>query len=59
MKTTPTFKLSKYAKTMIALLPFQDKHQRNAFKRNMVEGEYYASTVERHMMGVNAKSKDE
>ena len=25
----------------------------------LVEGEYYASTVERHMMGVNAKSKDE
>jgi hypothetical protein len=59
MKTSATFKLSKYAKTMIALLPFHDKQQRNAFRKNMVEGEYYASTVERQMMGVNAKSKDE
>ena len=59
MKTSSTFKLSKYAKTMIALLPFRDNQQRNAFKKNMIEGEYCASTVERHMMGVNTKSKDE
>lgn len=59
MKTSHTFKLSKHAKTMIAMLPFKDKEQRSAFKRNMVESEYFASTVERHMMGVNAKNKDE
>ena len=59
MKTPSTFKLSKRAKTMAAILPFKDKEQRNAFKQNMVESEYYASTVERHMMGVNAKNKDE
>lgn len=59
MKTPSTFKLSKKNKTLIALLPFQDKEQRNAFKRNMIQAQYTSDTSERHMMGVNAKSKDE
>jgi len=59
MKTPSTFKLSKRNKTMIALLPFANKEQRNAFKRNMIQAQYISDTSERHMMGVNAKSKDE
>ena len=59
MKTPSTFKLSKKNKTLIALLPFQDKEQRNAFKRNMIQAQYTSDTSERLMMGVNAKSKDE
>ena len=59
MKTPSTFKLSKKNKTLIALLPFQDKEQRNAFKLNMIQAQYTSGTSERHMMGVNAKSKDE
>ena len=59
MKTPSTFKLSKKNKTMIALLPFKNREQREAFKRNMIQAQYIASTSERHMMGVNAKGKDE
>ena len=59
MKTPSTFKLSKKSKTLIALLPFKNSEQRAAFKKNMIQDEYIASTSERHMMGVNAKSKDE
>ena len=59
MKIPSTFKLSKRNKTMIALLPFANKEQRNAFKRNMIQAQYISHTSERHMMGVNAKSKDE
>ena len=59
MKTPSTFKLSKRNKTMIALLPFKTEEHRQAFKRNMIQAQYIASTSERHMMGVNAKGKDE
>jgi hypothetical protein len=59
MKTPSTFKLSKRNKTLIALLPFKTEEQRNAFKRNMIQAQYISSISERHMMGVNAKGKDE
>ena len=59
MKTPSTFKLSKRNKTLIALLPFKTEEQRSAFKKNMIQAQYIASTSERYMMGVNAKSKDE
>ena len=59
MKTPSTFKLSKRNKTMIALLPFANREQREAMKRNMIQAQYIASTSERYMMGVNAKGKDE
>ena len=59
MKTPSTFKLSKKNKTLIALLPFKTEEQRSAFKRNMIQAQYTSDTSERHMMGVNAKSKDE
>jgi hypothetical protein len=44
---------------MIALLPFANREQREAFKQNMVQAQYIASTSERQQMGVNAKGKDE
>jgi hypothetical protein len=59
MKIPSTFKLSKRNKTMTALLPFANREQRNAFKQNMIQAQYIASTSERQQMGVNAKSKDE
>jgi len=59
MKTPSTFKLSKRNKTLTALLPFANREQRNAFKQNMIQAQYIASTSERQQMGVNAKSKDE
>ena len=59
MKIPSTFKLSKRNKTLAALLPFANREQRNAFKRNMIQAQYISDTSERHMMGVNAKSKDE
>ena len=59
MKTPSTFKLSKRNKTMLALLPFANREQREAMKRNMIQAQYTSGTSERHMMGVNAKSKDE
>jgi hypothetical protein len=59
MKIPSTFKLSKKNKTLIALLPFKTEEQRSAFKKNMIQAQYTADTSERHMMGVNAKNKDE
>ena len=43
MNTTASFKLSKYAKRMIALLPFTDQHQRGAFKQMMIGAQVAAS----------------
>jgi hypothetical protein len=59
MKIPSTFKLSKRSKTLAALLPFANREQRNAFKRNMVQAQYISATSERWTMGSNAKSKDE
>jgi len=59
MKTPSTFKLSKKNKTLIALLPFANSEQRNAFKRNMIQAQHIAATSERWTMGSSAKSKDE
>jgi|688.fasta_scaffold459678_1 hypothetical protein len=43
MKTTASFRLSKYAKRLIALLPSRNEHERGAFKRMMIEAEVAAS----------------
>lgn len=59
MKIPSTFKLSKRSKTLAALLPFANAEQRNAFRKNMVQAQYIASTSERWTMGSNTKGKDE
>jgi hypothetical protein len=43
MKSTSTFKLSKRTKTLRALLPFRDQHDRNGFKRAMVDAQLAAA----------------
>jgi hypothetical protein len=39
MKTSSTFKLSKRTKTLLALLKFKDQHDRNGFKRAMIDAQ--------------------
>jgi hypothetical protein len=39
MKTTSAFKLSKRTKTLMALLKFKDQHDRNGFKRAMIDAQ--------------------
>ena len=39
MKPGKTFKLASSYKTMIALMPFKDKDQRDAFKRMMIQAQ--------------------
>jgi hypothetical protein len=39
MKTTSTFKLSKQTKTLLGLLKFRDQHDRNGFKRAMIDAQ--------------------
>ena len=39
IKPTKTFRLSKRAKTMRALMSFKDKDQRDAFKNMMIQAE--------------------
>lgn len=39
MRTDKNFKLSKSAKRMLALMPFRDEEDRNAFKRRMIDAE--------------------
>ena len=43
MKTTASFRLSKYAKRMIAQLPFRNEDERGLFKRMMIDGQIAAS----------------
>jgi len=43
MKTNASFRLTKYAKRLIALLPSKDAHERGAFKRMMIEAQLAAS----------------
>jgi len=43
MKTTASFRLTKYAKRLIALLPSKDAHERGAFKRMMIDAQLAAS----------------
>jgi hypothetical protein len=44
-KTSATFKLSKTAKRMTALMKGATADQRNQFKRMMIDAEYTASIV--------------
>ena len=39
MNPTKTFKLTKRNKTLLALLPSKDAHQRGAFKRMMIQAQ--------------------
>jgi hypothetical protein len=39
MKPDKNFRLSKPAKTMLALMPFRNQEDRNSFKRAMIEAE--------------------
>jgi hypothetical protein len=45
MKTTSAFKLSKRTKTLLALLKFRDQHDRNGFKRAMVDAQATPMTL--------------
>lgn len=39
MKTSSAFKLGKQTKTLLALLKFKDQHDRNGFKRAMIDAQ--------------------
>jgi alkyl sulfatase BDS1-like metallo-beta-lactamase superfamily hydrolase len=43
MKSNSTFKLSKQTKRLAALLPFRDQHDRNEFKRGMIDAQLSAA----------------
>lgn len=43
MKSTSTFKLAKRTKTLMALLKFKDQHDRNEFKRAMIDAQLSAA----------------
>jgi hypothetical protein len=43
MKPTSTFKLGKQTKTLMALLKFKDQHDRNSFKRSMIDAQLSAA----------------
>lgn len=55
MKTDKNFKLSKSAKRMLALLPFRDQEDRNAFKRRMIDAE--ASEIQAKITRSKEKEK--
>jgi hypothetical protein len=47
MKTDKNFRLSKTTKRMLALLPFRDQEDRNAFKRAMISAQLSEETANR------------
>lgn len=42
MKPTANYRMTKTTKRALALMPFKDQEQRNAWKRTMIQGELAA-----------------
>ena len=51
MKRTSTYKMSKRLKTMLALMPFHDKAEKDRWKSYMINAEVTAASVDRVVIG--------
>ncbi len=48
MKRDKNYKMSKKLKTLLALLPFKDKEDRNRFRNNMIDAEVAGQAQSAH-----------
>jgi len=51
MKRTSTYKMSKRLKTMLALMPFTNKQEKDLWKSYMIGAEMTAASVDRVVLG--------
>lgn len=56
MKADKNFRMAKTTKTLLALLPFKDQEQRNAFKRGMIDAQLSSEKAARAPLSKGKKS---